>query len=49
MTPQALLDRLVDLFPDFRKYWDGPRNYFRNDDGSFRLDGVFAEFTGFFR
>ena len=49
MTPQALLDRLVDLFPDFREYWSGPSNYSRNDDGSFTLHGVFIEFTHFFR
>jgi hypothetical protein len=48
MTPQALLERLVTLFPDFRAYWDDPGNCFR-DDGSFTLHGVFAEFTGFFR
>jgi hypothetical protein len=49
MTPQALLDRLADLFPDFRGYWNDPGNCSRNDDGSFTLYGVFAEFTGFFR
>jgi len=49
MTPQALLDRLVALFPDFRAYWDDPGNCFRYDDGTFTLHGVFAEFTGFFR
>ena len=49
MTPQALLDRLVALFPDFRAYWDDPGNCFREDDGAFTLHGVFAEFTGFFR
>ena len=49
MTPQGLLDRLVALFPDFRAYWDDPGNCFRDDEGSFTLHGVFAEFTGFFR
>jgi hypothetical protein len=49
MTPQELLDRLVALFPDFRSYWDGPDNYFRNEDGSFSLHGVFAEFSHFFK
>jgi hypothetical protein len=49
MTPQELLERLVALFPDFRARWDDPGNCFRNDDGSFTLHGVFAEFTGFFR
>jgi hypothetical protein len=49
MTPQALLDRLVALFPEFRAYWDGPANYFRDDDGSFTLHGAFAVFSHFFR
>jgi hypothetical protein len=49
MTSRALLDRLVALFPDFGAYWDDPGNCFRDDDGSFTLHGVFAEFTGFFR
>ncbi|MGE3166371.1 MAG: hypothetical protein AB7O52_15810 [Planctomycetota bacterium] len=49
MTPQALLDRLVALFPDFRAYWDDSGNCFRDDDGSYTLHGVFSEFTGFFR
>src|SRR3954465_3940020 len=49
MTPRALLDRLMALFPDFREYWDDPGNCFRDDDGSFTLHGVFAEFTRFFR
>ena len=49
MSPQALLDRLVALFPDFRAHWDDPGNCFREEDGSFTLYGVFAEFSGFFR
>jgi hypothetical protein len=49
MTPKTLLDRLVELFPDFRTYWDDPANCLRGDDGSVTLHGVFAEFTGFFR
>lgn len=49
MAPQALLDRLVTLFPDFQAYWDDPGNCVREDDGTFTQHGVFAEFTGFFR
>jgi hypothetical protein len=49
MTPQSLLDRLVALFPDFRGYWDDPGNNFRDDDGTFTLHGVFANFTWFFK
>jgi hypothetical protein len=49
MTPQALLDRFVALFPDLRAFWDDAGNYSRNDDGSFTLHGVFAQLTDFFR
>jgi hypothetical protein len=49
MSPRALIDRLVALFPDFRAYWDDTENCYRDDDGSFTLHGVFAEFTSFYR
>jgi len=49
MTPEALVDRLSALFPDFRAHWDDPGNCFRDDDGAFTLHGVFAEFTSFYR
>lgn len=49
MTPQTLLTRLVEIFPDFAGYWDDPGNCFREDDGSFTCFGVFAEFSGYFR
>ena len=49
MTPQVLLDYIISLFPDFTAYWDDPGNWFRADDGSFTLCGVFFEFTAFFR
>jgi hypothetical protein len=49
MSAQAILDRLVTLFPDFAEAWDSPDNYFREDDGSFTHCGVFAEFSHYFR
>jgi hypothetical protein len=49
MTPQAVLQRIVSLFPDFAACWDDPGNCFREDDGSFTHCGVFAEFSAFFR
>lgn len=48
MRPRELVNRLVALFPEFQAHWDGPGNYFRRDDGSFSLHGVFAQFTSFF-
>jgi hypothetical protein len=49
MTPQALLERLVELFRDFRAHWDDPLNCWRDDDGSFNTFRVFAEFTAYVR
>ena len=46
---QRILERLLSLFPDFAAFWDGPDNYYRDDDGSFRICGVFSEFTFFFQ
>ena len=49
MSPQALLERLIELFPDFATYWNAPGNCFREDDGSFTFCGAFTEFSHFFR
>jgi len=48
-SPQATLDRLVEIFPDFATYWRDPENVFRNDDGSFTYCGAFSEFSHYFR
>ena len=47
MTPHALLDRLVAIFPEFAPFWNDPGNCFREDDGSFNAYGVFAELASF--
>jgi hypothetical protein len=47
MTPEALLARLVALFPEFGEHWNGPDNEHREADGSFTLWAVFAEFGDF--
>jgi hypothetical protein len=49
MSPQELLDRLTELFPDFASHWNRPQNCFRGDDGSFSHCGAFAEFSHFFQ
>src|SRR2546428_13838115 len=49
MTPEALLDRLVGLFPEFAEAWDEPDNEALDEDGSFTLEDAFAEFSHFFR
>jgi hypothetical protein len=48
MAPADLLDQLCAFFPEFRTRWNDPGNCFRDQDGSFTLHGVFAEFSGFF-
>jgi hypothetical protein len=49
MTPQAILDRLLALFPDFAAEWNSDHNYFRDDDGTFTRCGAFMQFSHFFR
>lgn len=45
LNPQIQLVELSRLFPDFKLKWDDPENYFKEDDGSFTVCGVFAEFS----
>ena len=48
-TPEELLKAVIQIVPEFASYWESPDNYFRNDDGSFSLHGVFAELTAYVR
>jgi hypothetical protein len=47
MTPSDVHAKLTALFPEFTGYWDSPHNHHRDDDGTFTLCGVFAEFSYF--
>ncbi len=49
MSPQEVLVRLIELFPDFAACWNDPDNCFREDDGAFTYCGAFAEFSSYFR
>ena len=49
MSPQELVDRVIALFPAFAARWNEPGNCFRDENGSFTLHGVWAEFSHFFR
>jgi hypothetical protein len=42
-TPEELLQALLQIAPQFALHWDRPDNYFRSEDGSFSVHGVFAE------
>jgi len=46
-TPQELLTRLLEFVPGFRAAWQD--SLFIEDDGSFSVHGVFAEFSGYVR
>ena len=46
-TPDELLASLTRFVPEFEVEWK--RSNFRNEDGSFTVHGVFAEFSAFFR
>ncbi|MBL9189163.1 MAG: hypothetical protein JNK23_16900 [Opitutaceae bacterium] len=48
MTANDILEELFRIRSDFRVCWNG-ENYFRDDDGSFTVCGVFSQFTDFFR
>lgn len=48
-TPEELLRGLVQVVPEFALHWKRPDNYFLNDDGSFSVHGVFAEFTTYLK
>jgi len=49
MSPADVYARLVTIFPDFAGHWESPSNCFREDDGTFSLWGLFAEFSAYFR
>jgi hypothetical protein len=48
VTAHDILEELIRIRPDFRRYWEG-ENYHLGDDGSFSECGVFGQFTNFFR
>lgn len=48
-TPEELLKTLVQIVPEFTLHWERADNYFRNDDGTFSVHGVFAELTSYLR
>lgn len=48
MKPSQLLDRFNELTPGFSDHWESPENLFRDEDGSFTLHGVCAEWSLFF-
>ncbi|WP_152606714.1 hypothetical protein [Aquabacterium sp. NJ1] len=39
---------LAALFPSFQEAWDSEANCNRNEDGSFNLAGLWAEFSDYF-
>src|SRR5215831_7580071 len=44
----AALAMLLEIFPEFAGWWNSERNLHRDDDGSFTLHGLFAQFSQFF-
>ncbi len=49
VTEEELLRQLIEFTPQFEQHWGSDHNLFREDDGSFTLQGVCAEFSHFFR
>jgi hypothetical protein len=48
-TPDELLRAIIQIVPDFGAYWNQPDNYFRNDDGSSSVGGIFSELSAYIR
>src|SRR5688572_15368211 len=48
MTAQETLDLLLTLFPGVVASWEGPHNYYLDDDGSFRQCGFFPSSVNIF-
>ena len=48
-TPKELLENLVQVAPEFLSAWNNADNLFIDEDGSFSVHGVFAEFSSFIR
>lgn len=46
-TPKELLENLVQIAPEFLSVWNNEDNLFIDEDGSFSVHGVFAEFSSF--
>lgn len=49
MTPDELVGRLVELFPDFAAHRDEARREPDEDDDASTLCGAFTEFSDYFR
>ena len=48
-TPDELLEKLIDIVPKFRNFWQNDDNLFLNEDRTFSVHGVFAEFSAYIR
>jgi hypothetical protein len=48
-TPKELLENIVQIAPEFLSAWNNEDNLSINEDGSFSVHGVFAEFSSFIR
>lgn len=50
MTTDMLIEsEILEMFPEFKDRWGSEDNLFREDNGSFTLCGLFAEFSHFVR
>lgn len=48
-TPKELLEKLLQIAPEFLSAWDNEDNLFIDEDGAFSVHGVFTEFSSFIR
>ena len=47
--PKELLERLIDIVPDFNDFWQKDDNLLVDEDGAFSVHGVFSEFSAYLR
>jgi len=45
MTKEEHFKNLIELFPDFKALWESNNNYFKEDNGSYTIHGLFSEFS----
>ena len=48
-TPTELLRAVIGVFPEFEEFWEKEGDLFREGDGSFTYQGLFAVFSHYVR
>jgi len=49
MSPDDLFNKICEITPDFKNYWEKKDNYFKNENGLGSIHGIFAEYSHFIK